>query len=105
MARKKTGFSPVTVTANELRSGRVVFRDAAGGWTTAIADAAIAYTPAEAETLLHDARADEAACRVVEPVLIDVAADAAPPRPSSLRERIRATGPTAGLPGDAKPFV
>lgn len=105
MARKKTGFSPVTVTANELGSGRVVFRDAAGGWTAAIADAAIASTPADAQTMLLAARADEAACRVVEPMLIDVAADAPSPRPVSLRERIRATGPTAGLPGNAKPFV
>ncbi|MFO0292550.1 MAG: DUF2849 domain-containing protein [Rhodospirillales bacterium] len=104
MARKKTGFSPMVVTANELRSGRVVFRDAAGLWTDRVAGAAIAATPEEAGALLQAARADEAACRVVEPVLIDVDAGAAPPLPASLRERIRATGPTAGLPGDAKPF-
>lgn len=105
MARKKTGFSPVAVTANDLRSGRVVFRDAAGGWTTHVASAAIAATPEEAEALLHVARADEAACRIVDPVLIDVDAGAAAPLPASLRERIRAAGPTAGLPGDAKPWV
>jgi hypothetical protein len=105
MARKKTGFSPVVATANELRSGRVVFRGATGSWTGRVADAAIAATPQEAEALLQAARADEAACRVVEPVLIDVDAGAAAPLPAALRERIRATGPTAGLPGDAKPWV
>ena len=105
MARKKSGFSPVVVTANELRSGRVVFRDAAGGWTDRVAGAAIAATPEEAEALLRAARADEATCRVVEPALIDVDAGAASPLPASLRERIRAAGPTAGLPGDAKPWV
>lgn len=105
MARKKTGFSLATVTANDLRTGKVVFRDAAGGWTSAIADAAIASTQEEADAMLHAARADEAACRVVEPVLIDVALGAPSPRPASLRERIRAAGPTAGLPGDAKPFA
>jgi hypothetical protein len=105
MARKKSGFSAVVVTANELRSGRVVFRDAAGGWTDRVAGAAIAATPEEAEALLQAARADEATCRVVEPALIDVDAGAASPLPASLRERIRAAGPTAGLPGDAKPWV
>jgi hypothetical protein len=105
MTRKKTGFTPVTVTGNDLRTGRVVFRDAAGSWTTTIADAAIAATPEAADAMLHAARADQAAGRVVEPALIDVVAGAGSPLPSSLRERIRATGPTAGLPGDAKHLV
>jgi hypothetical protein len=100
MARKKTGFSPLAVTANELRSGRVVFRDAAGGWTALIADAVVASTPEEAEALLRAARADEAACRIVEPALIDVEAGV----PTALRERIRADGPSAGLPGGAPPL-
>ena len=94
MARRPDPFAPVVATANELRSGAVVFRTPAGAWTADIAAAQIADDPAAAEQLLASALLDHAACRVVEPVLIEVLREGAFVRPATLRELIRATGPT-----------
>jgi len=105
MARKRDGFAPMVATANELRSGRVVFRDAAGAWTPALGAAAIAAGEAAAEALLRAAQDDAAAGRVIDPALVEIVPGDGPPRLASLRERIRAAGPTAGLPGDAPPFA
>lgn len=92
MAKAPKPFKPVVVTANHLRSGAVLFRDASGGWTIRIADAWVAETFEEAEALLVQAKADAVA---VDPVLIDVIVIDGAPEPTSLRERIRASGPTA----------
>ena len=100
MPRKTTRFAPVVATANDLRSGRVVFLTARGDWSARFDAAIVAATPEAAASLLLAARADEAACRVVEPALVDVGGAAT--APASLRERIRAFGPTAGLPGNAR---
>ena len=105
MGRKREGFAPVVATANELRSGRVVFRDAAGAWVPSLAAAAIAASEAAAETLLRAAQDDAAAGDVIDLALVEIVPGDGPPRLASLRERIRATGPTAGLPGVAPPFA
>lgn len=94
MARKPDPFTPVVATANELRSGAVVFRTPAGTWTGEIAAAEIADDPTAAERLLAAAQRDHVACRVVEPVMIEVLREGAFVRPAALRELIRATGPT-----------
>jgi len=92
MAKKKD-FHPVAATANDLRSGAVVFREPDGRWGTEARRAEIAETPEDAERLLARAKADHDSCIVVEPVLIEMAEG----RPVALRERIRDTGPTAGI--------
>ena len=97
MAKSAKPFRPVVVTANDLRSGAVVYRRKEGAWTGDLAAAEIAATVEAAETLLAAAKADHDACRVVEPMLIEIAAGG----PASLRERIRSLGPTAGSPPPA----
>lgn len=98
MARPLKNFHAVIVTANDLRSGQVVFRRADGAWTNEAASAEVAASRDAAEALLERARADHAACRVVEPVLIEIIREAGIVRPTALRELIRASGPTIALP-------
>jgi hypothetical protein len=88
-------FKPSIATANDLRSGAVVFRHADGSWSPDVARAEVADTREAADTLLARARADHEACIVVEPVLIPVVRQAGQLRPAELRELIRASGPTA----------
>ena len=100
MARKRTEFQPVVATANDLATGIVVFRRPDGSWSGEIAGAEIAEDEAAARALLARAQGDDRACRVVEPALIEIARDGGFTRPSSLRELIRASGPTIQPPRD-----
>jgi hypothetical protein len=90
VSRKPKG--PLVVTANRLGDGAVIYMAAAGRWSTRLEEARVAEA-VEAEALLDEAGRD-AATRVVGPYLIEVEAGAAGPRVASLRERIRAAGPT-----------
>ena len=92
--------------ANRLRDGMVVFRTATGGWSSRIADAETAVGDAESARLLAAAERDAARAVVVGPYLIDVEPSDEGPRPLSLRERIRAYGPTAPTVGvEAVPYL
>lgn len=90
MAKAKQ-FALAVVTANHLRTGAVLFRTPRG-WSESIQDAAVAGTPEAAEALLAQAKADPIA---LDAMLIDVTQDNGVVTPVSLRERIRANGPTA----------
>lgn len=103
MARSPDAFVPVVATANELRSGAVVFRAADGTWTHDISAAAVAEDEAGAAMLLERAQLDHRACRVVEPVLIEILRVDGRVEPASLRERIRARGPTISPPAPGLP--
>jgi hypothetical protein len=94
-------FKPVVATSNDLSSGAVVFRHADGTWSIDVGKAEIAETPEAAEALLAKANADQTACIVVEPALIEIVREGGFVRPLALRELIRATGPTVPLPSDA----
>ena len=94
MAKAAKPFRPMAVTANDLRSGIVVYRTSDGRWSRDIGTADIAKTPKVADKLLAAAMLDQDTGLVVEPTLIEMTGR----RPASLRERIRNTGPTAGLP-------
>jgi len=85
----------VVVTANDLRSGAVVYRRPDGAWSTDLFQAAIAEGQAAAEALLALGRIDHEEARIVDPVLVDL--DGAR-RPATLKERIRAEGPTTPMP-------
>ena len=98
MAKQPKPFAPVIASGNDLRSGQVVYRAPSGRWTPTIADAEIAADRAAADALLAHARAEHDAAIVLEPALIEVARDGNAVRPASLRERIRAAGPTVPLP-------
>jgi uncharacterized protein DUF2849 len=88
---------PVVVTANRVGDGVVIYRTAAGGWTTDLAAAAVVSTVPAATELLGGAVADDrnAVDAYVAPV--DLAPDGTV-RPGNLRERIRRMGPTIVLP-------
>lgn len=97
-ARGKGG--PQAVTANRLDDGIVVFladggeADGTGAWAERPAAAAIAGDAAAAAALLAVAERAVAARLIVAPYLIEMTETAGGPRPASLRERIRAAGPT-----------
>lgn len=92
---KVTG--PVTVTANRLTDGAVVWRTKAGGWSVDLADAEVVTTAEAAMALLSGAlqRDIDAVGAYVAPV--ELGADGSV-LPGNLRERIRVDGPTFELP-------
>jgi hypothetical protein len=81
------------VTANRLRDGVPIYRIADGGWSTDLAASAQLATAAEAEAIAAAASVNGADA-VVGAYAITIAIDGATVRPTSLRERIRADGPT-----------
>ena len=80
------------VTGNRLRDGAVIYRMADGDWTTDIARAA-AYGE-DADAALKAAEDDAAKAIVVGVELIEVVKGVSGIEPVSLREKIRAYGPT-----------
>ena len=85
---------PQMIIANRLTDGVVVFLDPREAWDPAIGTGALIDSEAEAERLLGVAKQHEAQCLVVEPALIDVTVADGRPRPTAIREAIRAFGPT-----------
>jgi hypothetical protein len=83
------------VTGNRLRDGAVIYFAGAGEWTPAI-DKALAAEDDHANALLAEAQAGMPPLPAVGSVLIEVTREGDHLRPVSLRERIRATGPTTG---------
>lgn len=86
------------ITANDLKTGVVVYLTAAGDWTPAIEEARTVADEAEGQARLARAQRAATAKRVVEPYLIDVIREGGVLRPLRLREHIRARGPT--VPSD-----
>ena len=88
---------PVVITANRLGDGAVVYRNADAGWTTLLAQAAIATTAPAASELLSAAIADDTAAVGAYVAPVNVSRDGGV-QPGNLRETIRAHGPTVDLP-------
>lgn len=88
---------PSVVTANRTWDGVVIYRTAARNWSTDLAEAAIVRAANEARTLLAESVADDigAVGAYIAPIEIDESGTIAP---GNLREQIRATGITIGLP-------
>jgi hypothetical protein len=82
------------VTANRLGDGRVVFRTVDGAWSLSLGDALFAASEADASPALEGAKRDADHQIIVDPYLIEVDLAGPSPRPSRLREAIRAFGPT-----------
>ncbi|MGO8914777.1 MAG: DUF2849 domain-containing protein [Stellaceae bacterium] len=81
------------VTGNRLRDGVPVYFAGAGRWSPAFAEARH-VDAAEAEALLAEAQAGAPPHPVIAPYLIEAVLRAGRLRPISLREEIRAFGPT-----------
>jgi len=101
LQRKLKITGPVVVTANRLGDGAVIYRAAAGGWTTELAAAAVATATPDAVVMLAAALGDQLAA--VDPYVAPVRLT--PQQrvlPGNLREQIRASGPTVALPGESQ---
>ena len=81
------------VTANRLRDGVPVYYAGVDRWSPVIADALL-VAEAEAESLLAAAAAGPVPHPVVAPYLVEAVRQDGSVNPLSLRERIRAFGPT-----------
>ena len=85
------------VTANRLSDGEVVYF-AHQGWVENFAQAEIADGAEAAQKLLARAMPDDYEAHILEPYLFEVMEDAANNyNPASVREIIRAKGPTVRL--------
>ncbi len=81
-------------TANRLDDGAVVFLAHDAGWTESLDEVWLAGDAAEAAVILDCAERAAATRKVVGPYLIEVVLDGGHARPATLREAIRANGPT-----------
>jgi hypothetical protein len=83
------------ITANRLGDGRVVYLTAGGGWSVALGEALRLGADGEGEAALKRGQAAAARHEVVDPYAVSVVDSPDGPAPASLRERIRAFGPTS----------
>jgi hypothetical protein len=88
---------PSVVTANRTWDGAVIYRTAARRWSSELNEAAVVRAADEARALLAESVADDlgAVGPYIAPVEIGEGGIIAP---GNLRETIRATGVTIGLP-------
>jgi hypothetical protein len=82
---------PNIVTANDLRSGSVVYLGPGGIWLDAIGSASVAEDSAALQILEAQAAASVARCEVIAVYAFAVSLHGGKPEPVSMRERIRAT--------------
>lgn len=87
-------MSQQLVVANRLTDGVVVYLTTEGDWSKSIEHGHVASSDADAEALLGIATRAARDQFVVDPYLIDTKEDGGSRRPTRLRERIRAAGPT-----------
>jgi hypothetical protein len=85
---------PQMIIANRLRNGAVVFFASGEGGEPAIAAGAVIESEADATRLMALAKRHEAECQVIDPQLSEVEIEGGKPRPTAIREAIRAFGPT-----------
>ena len=90
----KLDSQPQVVTANDLKSGDVVYLTKVAGWSRRIAEASVVANAEAGAALLAIAEAQAKMNIVVAPYLIPVDAGSTPPKPIQYREVIRAEGPT-----------
>ena len=84
-------FAPKVATSNHLLDGDVVYFTRPG-WTRHLADAAVAETPEDADTLLSEAQGYP--LETVGVVLVDVDLRTGAPTPTHFREDFRTPGPS-----------
>ncbi len=92
---KKARFH--SLTANRLLDGEPVYLTAADDWSEALTDAAIADGKDQGAALMDIAAKSVEGRVIVNPYLFDVDVEDGKPSPISVREQIRAAGPTVRL--------
>ena len=85
---------PQMIIANRLIDGAVVFLAPGDSWDVSIDAGTVIADDLEGQRLLGVAKQHEARCMVVDPTLIEVTVENGKPRPTAIREAIRAFGPT-----------
>jgi hypothetical protein len=85
------------VTANRLGDGAVVYLTRAGDWSERIDEAEVACGKDDAKALLARAETPEQRVRAVGPYLMAVTEETGRPQAASIRERIRALGPSVRI--------
>lgn len=93
MTQKQTGH---VVTASRLLDGEVVYKGK-DEWVASINDALVLYDDEECAQAMTWAQTQEEACVTTNAYLVAVATGNQIVRPVSLRERIRAQGPTSEI--------
>lgn len=93
----KLDSQPQVVTANDLKSGDVVYLTKTASWSRKIGEASVVANAELGSALLAVAEAQAKMNIVVAPYLIPVDASSTPPKPIQYREVIRAEGPTTEL--------
>jgi len=86
------------VTGNRLHDGKVIYFAGAGIWTPTIAEARL-VEERDSAALLAEAQAGPPPHPAVAPTLIETTRDGERVVPVTLRERIRAGGPTITYSG------
>jgi len=89
---------PDMITANRLDDGHVVYLDSDGGWTQDFRSGLVLEDAAASKAALAQAEEAAKANVVVEPYAIELEMRAGHLAPRTLRERIRAEGPTIAVP-------
>ena len=82
------------ITAHRLTDGTVVYWADTRGWDESVDNACVYTERDKADTALGDAQKDIAAQKVIGVYLFEVAPDTDSASPASVREQIRAKGPT-----------
>ena len=90
---------PSVVTANRTWDGAVIYRTAKQNWSADLADAAIVRSSDDARVLLAESVADDLGA--VGPYIAPVEITDGKIEPGNLREQIRRSGVTIGLPVQA----
>ncbi|HTV33852.1 MAG TPA: DUF2849 domain-containing protein [Methylocella sp.] len=85
---------PKIISANRLADGRVVYVGRDGDWSEIFAKAKVFANEAAADPALSKTRDDVNAGLIVDPNLVEVVEEASGMRAATLREAIRAAGPT-----------
>ena len=92
---------PSVVTANRTWDGVVIYRTSAKDWSTDLSEAAIVRATDEARTLLAESVADDLGA--VGAYIAPVEISGGRIEPGNLREQIRRSGVTIGLPAIGLP--
>jgi Protein of unknown function (DUF2849) len=90
---------PSVVTANRTHDGAVIYRTAARDWSTDLAHAAVVRLADDAKSLLAESVADDIGA--VGAYIAPVEVSDGKVVPGNLREQIRRSGVTIGLPVQA----
>jgi len=96
---------PQVISANRLIDGIVIYGGRDGAWADALGAAKIFTSKAEAEAALLLAQNDVKRNLVVDPCLVEVTEEARGVRAVTLRESIRARGPTIDFLPQTRAFA